>query len=156
MYPCIFKPLFPPTLCSYITSPPIRSARDGQLLTHALMTGVLQNVATDHLVFSQQQKRGGEGDFRSIPIGFNGDHISPLFRIWAQGSVSRVQRSGSCYNFWSLPMCDLQLWTPYISSLLLIFHLYQSSPQPSPPSLTRNPHFLHPNITECHPYWLAS
>jgi dihydropyrimidinase len=38
----------------------------------ALSQGILQLVATDHAVFTKEQKAAGRQDFRKIPNGVNG------------------------------------------------------------------------------------
>ncbi|CAO2837399.1 unnamed protein product [Amaranthus hypochondriacus] len=56
----------------YVMSPPIREAGHDKALKHALSTGVLQLVGTDHCTFSSNQKAFGIDDFRKIPNGVNG------------------------------------------------------------------------------------
>jgi dihydropyrimidinase len=54
-------------------SPPIRKqAVDGVALRHALASGLLHLVGTDHAVFNSTQKAAGRDDFRKIPNGVNG------------------------------------------------------------------------------------
>ena len=54
-------------------SPPIRKqAVDGVALRHALASGLLHLVGTDHAVFNSTQKAAGRDDFRRIPNGVNG------------------------------------------------------------------------------------
>jgi len=58
---------------AFVMSPPIRKqAVDGLALRHALASGLLHLVGTDHAVFNSSQKAAGRDDFRKIPNGVNG------------------------------------------------------------------------------------
>ena len=58
---------------AYVMSPPIRKQSvDGAALRHALASGLLHLVGTDHAVFNSTQKAAGRHDFRKIPNGVNG------------------------------------------------------------------------------------
>jgi dihydropyrimidinase len=53
----------------YVCSPPLREARNHELLWAALRRGVLESVSTDHCPFDSQQKALGRHDFSKIPNG---------------------------------------------------------------------------------------
>lgn len=54
----------------YVMSPPLRDARNQDILWHALRAGTIQTVATDHAPFDfADQKRMGAEDFTKIPNG---------------------------------------------------------------------------------------
>ncbi len=54
----------------YVMSPPLRDAANQAVLWHALRTGLVQTVATDHAPFDfQTQKPMGIHDFTKIPNG---------------------------------------------------------------------------------------
>jgi dihydropyrimidinase len=54
----------------YVMSPPLRELRHQSRLWHALRTGEISTVATDHAPFDfQKQKEMGRGDFTKIPNG---------------------------------------------------------------------------------------
>lgn len=54
----------------YVMSPPLRDARNQPVLWHALRSGLVQTVATDHAPFDfAGQKPMGAGDFTRIPNG---------------------------------------------------------------------------------------
>lgn len=54
----------------YVMSPPLRDARNQPVLWHALRSGLVQTVATDHAPFDfESQKPMGAGDFTRIPNG---------------------------------------------------------------------------------------
>jgi dihydropyrimidinase len=58
---------------SYVIAPPIRAAEHQEALWHALRTGTLQVVGTDHCPFNLEgQKELGRNDFRQIPGGAAG------------------------------------------------------------------------------------
>lgn len=57
---------------AHVMSPPIRSRMDGEALKEGLAEGFLDLVATDHAVFTKEQKARGKEDFRLIPNGCNG------------------------------------------------------------------------------------
>jgi dihydropyrimidinase len=66
---------------AYVMSPPIRPRGHQEILWSALTSGMLQAVGTDHITFSDEQKRGGKDDFRLIPNGAGGiqDRLSLLY-----------------------------------------------------------------------------
>jgi len=54
----------------YVMSPPLRDARNQDVLWHGLKTGLVNTVATDHAPFDfKGQKPMGRGDFTKIPNG---------------------------------------------------------------------------------------
>jgi dihydropyrimidinase len=53
----------------YVCSPPLREARNQELLWGALKRGVLESVSTDHCPFNDEQKALGRDDFSKIPNG---------------------------------------------------------------------------------------
>jgi dihydropyrimidinase len=53
----------------YVCSPPLREARNHDLLWGALKRGVLESVSTDHCPFNDEQKALGRDDFSKIPNG---------------------------------------------------------------------------------------
>jgi dihydropyrimidinase len=53
----------------YVCSPPLRDARNQDLLWAALDRGVLESVSTDHCPFNDEQKALGRDDFSKIPNG---------------------------------------------------------------------------------------
>jgi dihydropyrimidinase len=53
----------------YVCSPPLREARNHDLLWTALKRGVLESVSTDHCPFNDEQKALGRDDFSKIPNG---------------------------------------------------------------------------------------
>lgn len=53
----------------YVCSPPLRDARNHDLLWGALKRGVLESVSTDHCPFNDGQKALGRDDFSKIPNG---------------------------------------------------------------------------------------
>jgi dihydropyrimidinase len=66
---------------AYVMSPPIRPRGHQEVLWSALQSGILQAVGTDHITFSDEQKRMGKEDFRMIPNGAGGiqDRMSLLY-----------------------------------------------------------------------------
>jgi dihydropyrimidinase len=66
---------------AYVMSPPIRPRGNQEILWSALRSGILQTVGTDHITFSDEQKRMGKNDFRMIPNGAGGiqDRMSLLY-----------------------------------------------------------------------------
>jgi dihydropyrimidinase len=74
------KPAFEEA-AAYVMSPPIRPAGNQEVLWSALRAGILQAVGTDHITFSDEQKRSGRDDFRLIPNGAGGiqDRMSLLY-----------------------------------------------------------------------------
>jgi dihydropyrimidinase len=67
----LFNPDFD-VAAAHVMSPPIRSRLDGEALKQGLADGFLDLVATDHAVFTKEQKARGKDDFRLIPNGCNG------------------------------------------------------------------------------------
>ena len=53
----------------YVCSPPLREARNQELLWSALDRGVLESISTDHCPFNSEQKALGRDDFSKIPNG---------------------------------------------------------------------------------------
>jgi dihydropyrimidinase len=53
----------------YVCSPPLRDARNHDLIWAALKRGVLESVSTDHCPFNDEQKALGRDDFSKIPNG---------------------------------------------------------------------------------------
>jgi dihydropyrimidinase len=53
----------------YVCSPPLRDARNHDLIWAALNRGVLESVSTDHCPFNDEQKALGRDDFSKIPNG---------------------------------------------------------------------------------------
>jgi dihydropyrimidinase len=54
----------------YVMSPPLRDARNQEILWNGLRDGLIQTVATDHAPFDfQKQKPMGRDDFTKIPNG---------------------------------------------------------------------------------------
>ncbi|HTH46539.1 MAG TPA: dihydropyrimidinase [Candidatus Limnocylindria bacterium] len=54
----------------FVMSPPLRDARNQSVLWHALKSGLIQTVATDHAPFDfVKQKPMGKDDFTKIPNG---------------------------------------------------------------------------------------
>ena len=53
----------------YVCSPPLREARNHELIWAALKRGVLESVSTDHCPFNDEQKALGRDDFSKIPNG---------------------------------------------------------------------------------------
>ena len=56
----------------FVCSPPLRKPEDSKLLWHALRSGSIDTVATDHCSFTVEQKRAGKDDFTKIPNGMPG------------------------------------------------------------------------------------
>ncbi len=56
----------------YVIAPPLRSARDEEVLWKALKDGQIQIISTDHCSFTTEQKELGREDFRRIPGGMPG------------------------------------------------------------------------------------
>ncbi len=56
----------------YVCSPPLRTEADQSVLWHALATGDLQLISTDHCPFWWRDKQRGRGDFSRIPGGIPG------------------------------------------------------------------------------------
>jgi dihydropyrimidinase len=72
---------------TYVCSPPLRDRHEADAVWHALATGTLQIVSSDHSPFTVEQKRLGEGDFTRIPNGVSGIETRvPL--VWTLGVVS--------------------------------------------------------------------
>ncbi len=66
----------------YVMSPPLRDARNQQVLWNALASGLINTVATDHAPFDfQGQKPMGREDFTKIPNGIPAleDRVNLLF-----------------------------------------------------------------------------
>lgn len=73
----------------YVMSPPLRSKDHQEPLWHALITGDLQVVATDHGAFNfKGQKNMGRGDFTKIPNGVPGIQ-ERLLLIYNGGVLAR-------------------------------------------------------------------
>ncbi len=53
----------------YVMSPPLRDIANQGFLWHAVKTGLVSTVATDHAPFDMTQKRMGEDNFCQIPNG---------------------------------------------------------------------------------------
>ncbi|MCB1883935.1 MAG: dihydropyrimidinase [Geminicoccaceae bacterium] len=67
-----------------VMSPPFRAKHHQESLWHGLQSGSLQVVATDHCVFTTEQKRMGRGDFTKIPNGTGGlEDRMPV--LWTHG-----------------------------------------------------------------------
>ena len=56
----------------YVCAPPLRKARDQEVLWKALASDQIQTVSTDHCAFTLEQKEAGRGDFTKIPGGLPG------------------------------------------------------------------------------------
>ena len=56
----------------YVCAPPLRKARDQEVLWKALASDQIQTVSTDHCSFSLAQKNAGKDDFTRIPGGLPG------------------------------------------------------------------------------------
>lgn len=68
----------------HVMSPPFRSQSDRESLWAGLRAGSLQVVATDHCVFTLEQKRAGLTDFTRIPNG-TGAVEERLMLLWTEG-----------------------------------------------------------------------
>ncbi len=67
-----------------VMSPPFRDKKHQEHLWHGLQSGSLQVVATDHCVFTTEQKRAGKDDFTLIPNGTGGlEDRMPV--LWTHG-----------------------------------------------------------------------
>lgn len=53
----------------YVMSPPLRDKRNQEILWHALETGLISTLATDHAPFDTKQKQMGRDNFCLIPNG---------------------------------------------------------------------------------------
>ena len=53
----------------FVCSPPLRKKEDSKALWHALKTGEINTVATDHCSFTLEQKSVGLQDFSKMPNG---------------------------------------------------------------------------------------
>jgi dihydropyrimidinase len=71
----------------YVCSPPLREARNHELLWSALGRGVLESVSTDHCPFDSEQKALGRDDFSKIPNGLAMIQHR-LVKLWDLGVVS--------------------------------------------------------------------
>jgi dihydropyrimidinase len=71
----------------YVFTPPPRSKEHQEHLWHALRSGVLTVVATDHAPFTLEQKALGRDDFRIIPNGGPGseDRLRMLHNFGVRG-----------------------------------------------------------------------
>ena len=56
----------------FVCAPPLRKARDQEVLWKALADGGIQTISTDHCSFNLQQKMAGRDDFTKIPGGLPG------------------------------------------------------------------------------------
>jgi dihydropyrimidinase len=70
----------------YVCSPPLREARNQELLWTALKRGVLESVSTDHCPFNSEQKALGRDDFSKIPNGLAMIQHR-LVKLWDLGVV---------------------------------------------------------------------
>ena len=77
----------------YVCSPPLRDARNHDLLWAALDRGVLESVSTDHCPFNSDQKALGRDDFSKIPNGLAMIQHR-LVKLWDLGvEGGRITRS---------------------------------------------------------------
>jgi dihydropyrimidinase len=72
----------------YVCSPPLRDARNHDLIWAALGRGVLESVSTDHCPFNDEQKALGRDDFSKIPNGLAMIQHR-LVKLWDIGVESR-------------------------------------------------------------------
>lgn len=56
----------------HVMSPPLRDKRNQEALWHALATGLIDTVGTDHCPFDTEQKKMGKDAFTAIPNGIPG------------------------------------------------------------------------------------
>jgi len=65
----------------HVMSPPLRDKRNLELLWHALSTGSIDTVGTDHCPFDTEQKLLGNANFTHIPNGIPGieDRVNLLY-----------------------------------------------------------------------------
>lgn len=84
----------------YVMSPPLRTTADQEALWHALASGELQVVATDHCPFFYRgQKERGRDDFTLIPGGIPGveTRLALLYHHGVnQGRLSLAQWVAAC------------------------------------------------------------
>lgn len=70
---------------AHVMSPPLRADKStGEHLLNLLASGQLQTVASDHCVFTAEQKALGAKDFSKIPNGVNGVE-ERLIVLWEKG-----------------------------------------------------------------------
>ncbi len=75
----------------WITTPPLRTSKDCEVLWQALADGVIDVVATDHCPFTIAQKDAGKGQFHQTPNGIPGvETLFPLLYTYgvAEGRIS--------------------------------------------------------------------
>jgi dihydropyrimidinase len=79
--------------CRYICSPPLRDAKNHELLWAYLGRGVLESISTDHCPFNDEQKSAGLEDFSIVPNGL-AQIQHRLAKLWDEGVVpGRISRS---------------------------------------------------------------
>ncbi len=79
----------------YVMSPPLRDARNQDILWNGLRDGIVSTLATDHAPFDfADQKRMGEKDFTRIPNGIPSleDRINVYFTLGVQRGRLDLQR----------------------------------------------------------------
>lgn len=87
------KPAPPLRFEHLVCAPPLRSRRDRARLTHALASGEIDCLATDHCPFTSAQKIARASDFRRIPSGLPGvETLLPLAYDMALRGVLPLER----------------------------------------------------------------
>lgn len=77
----------------FICSPPLRTRLDNRQLWHALSSGDIDTIATDHCPFNYKgQKELGLGDFRKIPGGLPGIETR-LSLVWQGVRSGRISQN---------------------------------------------------------------
>jgi len=72
----------------YVCAPPLREAKEQNILWKSLRRGEIQTVSTDHCAFTLEQKELGRGDFTKIPGGLPGVETRGEL-IWSCGVARR-------------------------------------------------------------------
>ena len=65
---------------NFVCSPPIKGEESRRKLWESLAAGGIDTVATDHCVFTQEEKDWGIDDFTKIPNGCDG--VECRYRLW--------------------------------------------------------------------------
>ncbi len=72
----------------FACAPVLRSKKDNNELWRGLMEETIDTVGTDHCPFTVSQKKEGNGDFRTTPMGLGGVELSlPL--LYSRGFLKR-------------------------------------------------------------------
>lgn len=80
----------------YVIAPPLRQAKDQEILWQAVKDGRIQIISTDHCSFTTKQKELGLEDFRKIPGGMPGAETRGIL-LYSEGVCKgRINEGDMC------------------------------------------------------------